>query len=155
MAFRGTPTPAGTVWVESVPNVGLEGGVTLKTISRAKLGIAGASVVAVAVAVAGFAGSASAVIAPQKVAVAASEYKFVLSKRTVKKGGKVIFTISNKGTEVHDFKVVGKTPKSRFITGGQKTTLTLTFLKAGRYQYVCTIGEHAIKGMQGTLIVVK
>ena len=64
--------------------------------------------------------------------MAASEYKFALSKRTVKKGGKVIFTISNKGTEVHDFKVVGKIPKSRFITGGQKTTLTLTFKKAGR-----------------------
>jgi len=30
-----------------------------------------------------------------------------------------------------------------------------TLLKAGRYQYVCTIGEHAIKGMQGTLTVVK
>ena len=79
--------------------------------------------------------------------------KFTLSKRTVKKGGKVIFTISNKGTEVHDFKVIGKIPKSRFIAGGQKTTLTLTFKKAGTYQYVCTIGEHAIKGMQGTLIV--
>ena len=97
--------------------------------------------------------AASAVILPQKVAVAASEYHFALSKRTVKKGGKVIFTISNKGTEVHDFKVVGKIPKYRFIAGGQKTTLTLTFKKAGTYQYVCTIGEHAIKGMQGTLIV--
>jgi len=136
-------------------NVGLEGGGTLKAISRAKLGIAGIIVVAAAVAIAGFAGGASAVIAPQRVSVGASEYKFTLSKKTVKKGGKVIFTIANKGTEVHDFKVVGKVPKSRFIAGGQKTTLTLTFLKAGRYQYVCTIGEHAIKGMQGTLIVVK
>jgi plastocyanin len=104
--------------------------------------------------VAGFAGGASAVIAPQRVAVGASEYHFTLSKARVKRG-KVIFTIANKGTEVHDFKIIGKTPKSRFITGGQKTTLTLTFLKAGRYQYVCTIGEHAIKGMQGTLVVVK
>ena len=102
----------------------------LKTISRAQLGIAGATVVAVAVG--GYAQAAPAVILPQKVAVAASEYKFVLSKRTVKKGGKVIFTISNKGTEVHDFKVIGKIPKSRFIAGGQKTTLTLTFKKAGR-----------------------
>ena len=123
----------------------------LKTISRAQLGIAGATVVAVAVG--GYAHGASAVILPQKVTVAASEYHFALSKRTVKKGGKVIFTISNKGTEVHDFKVIGKIPKSRFIAGGQRTTLTLTFKKAGRYQYVCTIGEHAIKGMQGTLIV--
>ncbi len=123
----------------------------LKTISRAQLGIAGATVVAVAVG--GYAHGASAVILPQKVTVAASEYHFALSKRTVKKGGKVIFTISNKGTEVHDFKVVGKIPKSRFIAGGQRTTLTLTFKKAGTYQYVCTIGEHAIKGMQGTLIV--
>jgi plastocyanin len=129
-----------------------KGGVTLKTISRARLGVAGATVVAIAVA--GFAGGASAVIAPQRVAVGATEYHFTLSKARVKRG-KVIFTIANKGTEVHDFKIIGKTPKSRFITGGQKTTLTLTFLKAGRYQYVCTIGEHAIKGMQGTLVVVK
>ncbi len=123
----------------------------MNIITRARLGIAGAT--AAAVAISGFAGGASAVIAPQKVAVGASEYHFALSKRTVKKGGKVIFTISNKGTEVHDFKIVGKIPKSRYIAGGQKTTLTLTFKKAGRYQYVCTIGEHAIKGMQGTLIV--
>ena len=50
----------------------------LKTISRAQLGIAGATVVAVAVA--GYAQAAPTVILPQRVAVAASEYKFTLSK---------------------------------------------------------------------------
>ena len=96
--------------------------------------------------------SKTTVLPTTKIGVKATEYQFTMTKTRVPKG-KVVFTIANVGTEVHDFKVVGKATKSRFITAGQRATLTLSFPKAGSYQYVCTIGEHAIKGMRGVLVV--
>jgi plastocyanin len=125
----------------------------LRYITRMRLALLGVVAVA-AVAVAGSALAAQDAVKPQKVGVVGTEYHFAVTKKTLKVG-KVAFTFSNKGTEVHDFKVVGKTPKSRFLAAGQKQTFTINFTKPGRYQYLCTIGEHAIKGMQGVLIVKK
>jgi plastocyanin len=121
--------------------------------TRMRLALLGVVAVA-AVAVAGSALAAQDAVKPQKVTVTGTEYHFAMTKKTFKVG-KVSFTFQNKGTEVHDFKVVGKTPKSRFLAAGQKQTFTINFTKPGRYQYLCTIGEHAIKGMQGVLIVKK
>jgi len=118
----------------------------MKRMRLALLGLA-----AVAVAASGTALAKSAAT-PQKITIGATEYAFAMSKKTVKKGT-VTFTLLNKGDEPHDFKVQGKTPKSRILAGGQRQTFSIKFPKAGRYQYVCTIGEHALKGMQGVLIV--
>jgi plastocyanin len=98
--------------------------------------------------------TATAKVKPQKVTVTASEYRFAITKKAFKTGT-VTFTVRNKGTEVHDFKVNGKSPKSRFLAPGQSQTLRITFTKPGRYQYLCTIGEHAIRGMQGVIVVTK
>ena len=125
----------------------------MRYITRMRLALLGVVAVA-AVAVAGSALAAQKVVKPQKVSVVATEYNFAIPKKTFKVG-KVSFTLINRGTEVHDFKVQGKTPKSRFLTGGQRQTFTINFTKPGRYQYLCTIGEHAIKGMQGVLIIKK
>jgi plastocyanin len=117
--------------------------------------VVSASLVAILAAVG--AGSALAAKKPakaQKTAVAMSEYKFAIPKKTFKVG-KVTFALANTGDEVHDFKVNGKTPKSRFLAAGAKQTITINFTKPGRYQYLCTIGEHAIKGMQGVLTIKK
>jgi plastocyanin len=115
--------------------------------------VASASLVAILAAVgAGTALAAKKPAKAQKTTVAMSEYAFALPKKTFKVG-KVTFAISNKGDEVHDFKVNGKTPKSRFLAAGGKQTLTINFTKPGKYQYLCTIGEHAIKGMQGVLTI--
>ena len=105
-----------------------------------------------AVAVSGTALAAQQVVAPQKTTVGMTEYKFALPKKTFKVG-KVSFALTNKGDEVHDFKVQGKTPKSRFLAAGGKQTITINFTKPGKYQYLCTIGEHALKGMQGVLTI--
>ena len=111
-------------------------------------------VAVVAVVGAGAAFAAKQVVAPQKTTVGMSEYKFAIPKKTFKVG-KVTFALTNRGDEVHDFKVNGKTPKSRFLAAGQKQALTINFTKAGRYQFICTIGEHAIKGMNGVLVIRK
>ena len=110
--------------------------------------------VVAALAVAGVASAAhskASALPTTRIGVSATEYSFKLTKTKVPKG-KIVFTIKNVGSEVHDFRVNGF-PKSKFITGGASTTLALKITKPGTYQYVCTIGEHGFKGMRGILTV--
>jgi uncharacterized cupredoxin-like copper-binding protein len=79
-----------------------------------------------------------------------TEFHFKLSKLTVPKG-LVIFKVTNSGAIVHDFKIAGK--KTPNITPGSTKTLRVTFLKAGKYPYLCTVTGHAAAGMKGTLRV--
>jgi uncharacterized cupredoxin-like copper-binding protein len=79
-----------------------------------------------------------------------SELRFTLSKKSVAKG-KVAFKVVNKGATSHDFKIAGK--KTPLLARGKSATLTVTFKKAGRYPYLCTIPGHAAGGMKGVLVV--
>jgi plastocyanin len=79
-----------------------------------------------------------------------SEFHFVLSKKTVPKGA-VTFTVTNNGTLSHDFKIGGK--RTKLLTPGQSAKLTISFAKAGKFQYLCTVSGHAAAGMKGTLTV--
>ncbi|HTZ06475.1 MAG TPA: cupredoxin domain-containing protein [Gaiellaceae bacterium] len=79
--------------------------------------------------------------------VAASEWRFTLSKRTVPVGTTVIFKVTNKGKIGHDFQIAGK--KTKLLNPGQSTTLTVKFLKKGKFPYICTVTGHARLGMQG------
>ena len=85
-----------------------------------------------------------------KVTVAASEFKFKLSRTSVPVGT-VIFTVVNRGKISHDFKIAGKKTKS--LLPGQKATLKVKFSKKGRYTYICSIPGHAGAGMKGVLAV--
>lgn len=96
-----------------------------------------------------FAGAGSASPQATKVAVAASEFKFVLSKKTVPKGA-VTFVVTNKGKVPHDFKIKGK--KTKTIAVGKSATLTVVFPK-GKFPYLCTLPGHAAGGMKGVLTV--
>jgi uncharacterized cupredoxin-like copper-binding protein len=79
-----------------------------------------------------------------------SEFRFTLSKKSVPHGT-VTFKVTNKGTIPHDFKIAGKTTK--LLTPGQSATLKITFKKAGKYPYLCTVTGHAAAGMKGNLKV--
>ena len=110
------------------------------------------ALVALAAAVSAFGGSAQQT-ATTTVAVTAgkpSEFKFTLSKRTILKGTG-IFKVVNKGMIAHDFKIGGK--KTPSLTTGKTSTLRVTFAKAGRYTYLCTLPGHAVAGMKGVLVV--
>ena len=85
------------------------------------------------------------------ITVAASEFKFVFSKRSIPAVGTVIFTVVNKGKISHDFKIGGK--KTKTLNPGQSATLSVKFTKKGHYAYVCTIPGHAGAGMKGTFSV--
>jgi uncharacterized cupredoxin-like copper-binding protein len=79
-----------------------------------------------------------------------AEFRIVLSKKTVPKGT-VNFLVINKGGLPHDFKINGH--KTKLLTPGQAQTLKVTFLKAGKYPYLCTVTGHAAAGMKGILTV--
>jgi len=79
-----------------------------------------------------------------------SEFHFGLTKKTVPTGT-VTFLVMNKGNVPHDFKIAGH--KTKLLSPGQSQTLRVTFLKAGKYPYFCTVTGHAVAGMKGTLTV--
>ena len=92
-----------------------------------------------------------------------TEFNFTLSKTSVPLGT-VTFTITNKGTIPHDFKLCSS-PKgglantctgrvSALVSSGASTTLTIKFTKKGTYEYLCTVAGHAAAGMKGILRVI-
>jgi uncharacterized cupredoxin-like copper-binding protein len=82
--------------------------------------------------------------------VAASEFKFVLSTKTAKRGI-VIFKVKNVGKVSHDFSIDGRTTK--MLSPGKSTTLRVVFLKKGHYAYKCTVPGHAAAGMKGVFTI--
>jgi len=120
-----------------------------------------AALVLVAVPVA----QATSVRAAATIAVTAgkpSEFGFKLSTKTVPHGA-VTFAVTNGGAIPHTFKVCSKATTTAanscagkgtpMLSGGQKATLKVTFLKAGTYEYLCTVPGHAAGGMKGLLKV--
>ena len=87
---------------------------------------------------------------PLKVTVSMTEFKFSFLPRTAKKGT-VAFAVVNKGKVAHDFKIKGK--KTPQIAAGKRGSLRVTFTRAGRYPYLCTVPGHAAAGMKGVLVV--
>ena len=85
------------------------------------------------------------------ITVAASEFKFGFSKRSIPAVGTVIFTVVNKGKISHNFKIGGK--KTPNLLPGKSAKLTVKFTKKGHYAYSCTIPGHAAAGMKGTFSV--
>jgi uncharacterized cupredoxin-like copper-binding protein len=82
--------------------------------------------------------------------VGASEFKFVLSKKTAGRGV-VIFKVKNVGKVSHDFKI--KSRKTRMIAPGKSATLRVTFVRKGHYPYTCTVPGHAAAGMKGVFTI--
>lgn len=101
-------------------------------------------VAAVALAVPAFASRSRT--AATSVTVTATEFHFKLS-RTSAAHGRVTFTLVNKGKLGHDFKIGGK--KTPVVGPGKSAKVTVT-LKAGKFQYLCTVAGHAAAGMKGT-----
>jgi uncharacterized cupredoxin-like copper-binding protein len=85
-----------------------------------------------------------------RVKVAASEFKFVLSKKSARRGV-VVFKVKNVGTISHDFQI--KKRKTRLLSPGQSATLRVTFARKGRYPYKCTVPGHAAAGMKGVFTI--
>src|SRR5262249_41663008 len=61
-----------------------------------------------------------------RVTVAASEFKFVLSRRSARRGI-VAFVVTNRGRLQHNFQISGR--RTRLLARGQSATLRVTFLR--------------------------
>ena len=88
-----------------------------------------------------------------------TEFHFTLSKSTAKRGI-IVFKIANGGQLSHDFKFCSSRSSSlvantctgrstKMISPGQSTTLRVTVLLKGSYEYLCTVPGHAAGGMKG------
>lgn len=82
--------------------------------------------------------------------VVASEFKFVLSSKSAKRGV-VIFKVKNAGKVGHDFDIDGR--KTKVISPGKSATLRVVFLRKGTYPYKCTVPGHAAAGMKGVFTI--
>jgi uncharacterized cupredoxin-like copper-binding protein len=82
--------------------------------------------------------------------VSATEFKFVLSKKSAGRG-LVTFKVKNVGKLQHDFKISGR--KTKLLSPGQSDTLRVTFLRKGTYPFTCTVPGHAAAGMKGVFVV--
>jgi nitrite reductase (NO-forming) len=91
-----------------------------------------------------------------------SEYHFTFSKTSVAVGT-VTFDLTNSGTVPHDLKICSSSKggsadtctgrATPLISPGSTAKLTVTFAKAGKYEYLCTFPGHAALGMKGDLTV--
>jgi plastocyanin len=120
------------------------------TVSRLITGLVVLVVVVAAPQAAPAGGSATSVTT--RLTVTGGEYWFKLSRARVPRGT-VYVTFANKGSESHDLKFTGKSPMTTVLAPNARQTIKLVFKKPGRYAFLCTVGEHALKGMNGTLIV--
>ena len=123
----------------------------MTTFRKGSLLVALTALVALVASVSAFGGSSSTAATTVNVTLGKpGEFNITLSKKTIAKGV-TTFKIVNKGGISHDFKIAGK--KTAMLKPGRSATLTVTFGKAGRFAYLCTVPGHAAGGMKGTLTV--
>src|SRR3954454_1565541 len=85
--------------------------------------------------------------------VTMTDFHFKLAPVTkFKHGVKYNFKVVNKGAALHNFDIQ-KVKASKVIARGKTTLITVTFKKAGKYQYICDVPRHAELGMAGFLTV--
>jgi uncharacterized cupredoxin-like copper-binding protein len=83
--------------------------------------------------------------------VSGGEFFFKLSAKSIAKPGTVTFVFKNVGHVQHDFHISGKT--TPLIQPGKSAKLAITFKKAGKFSYLCTVPGHAAAGMKGVFTV--
>ena len=103
--------------------------------------------------VAGASSHASSTSSATLVTVTMTDYHFKLSKTTgYKHGVAYTFKAINKGAAFHNFDIQGL-KATKVVSHGKSSSFTITFKKAGKYQYTCDVPRHAELGMVGTLKV--
>ena len=91
--------------------------------------------------------------AAQTVPVAATEFAFEPSDLTADPG-EITFELMNEGGAPHALAIEGNgvDESSDTIEGGDSTSFTIE-LEEGQYEIYCPVGDHADRGMVGTLTV--
>jgi uncharacterized cupredoxin-like copper-binding protein len=87
--------------------------------------------------------------------VTATEFKFDPANVTAKAGSATTLTLSNKGTQIHDWTIdnLGGSKVQVIAQPGQSANVTFTPSQAGTYQVYCDQPGHKDAGMVGQLTV--
>jgi hypothetical protein len=92
---------------------------------------------------------------PARLLAFADEFRFSTS-RDVVPAGRLILQVQNIGEDAHDLRIKGPNGVARAETGvvepGDLGQIRVR-LPQGRYTYLCTVADHAERGMAGTLMV--
>jgi nitrite reductase (NO-forming) len=97
--------------------------------------------------------SPASVAASEKITVEGSEFAFIPSTITLKKGQTAEITFKNVGKFPHNLTISDLGVASKTIQPGEQDTFTVTPDKIGQFAFICTVPGHADKGMKGTLTV--
>jgi len=84
-----------------------------------------------------------------------TEMKITPANPTIKKPGVVEFKVQNAGHIVHALSVKGSGGliQTQQIQAGKSATLRASLNKPGKYRWYCPVGDHADRGMRGTITV--
>jgi uncharacterized cupredoxin-like copper-binding protein len=85
-----------------------------------------------------------------RVNVTASDTSCLVSPKTARRGV-LVFKVKNVGKVGHAFKIKSRT--TRVISPGKSSTLRITLLRKGHYQYQCTTNGHATAAMKGVFTI--
>jgi hypothetical protein len=92
---------------------------------------------------------------PARVLATAREFRFSLSRAVVPAGG-LRLQLQNIGEDEHDLRILGPRGAARAETGrvrpGRVGQLRVR-LPRGRYTLICTVADHAARGMTASLTV--
>jgi hypothetical protein len=92
---------------------------------------------------------------PARVLAFADEFHFNLS-RSAFPAGRLVLQLKNNGEDDHDLRIVGPKGGVRAQTGivpSGELGVIRTRLARGRYTYLCTVADHAARGMAGGFVV--
>lgn len=81
-----------------------------------------------------------------------SNFKFVPDAIQVNEGDTVVITVKNT-QGVHDFVIDEYNVKTKTLKEGESEDVTFVASKKGTFQFYCSIGQHKVMGMVGTMIV--
>ena len=99
--------------------------------------------------------AAVAAVTPARVQVVADEFRYSLSRQTLK-SGPVLIELANFGEDEHDLRLrrVGGTRTYAIgkVLPGERKTLE-TRLRPGTFRLWCSLGDHRTRGMTATLRV--
>ena len=90
---------------------------------------------------------------PQGVTIQVTEREFKIALASTElKPGKVTFDVKNDGKLQHDLAIVGMSEKTKLISPGGSSKLTVT-LKPGKYELYCSVPGHKAAGMDVKITV--
>jgi plastocyanin len=94
---------------------------------------------------------------PARVQVVAQEFRYALSRQTIK-AGHAIIELRNLGEDAHDLRlrrIGGSRVYALPLTQSGHTTDREFTLRPGTYRLYCSVANHRALGMQATLVVRK